>query len=253
MAITKVTNRVLEDESVGTAQLQTAIQTLLSNIRYVQTEAVIGSTECKFGYFGETTKARGDTYFGADVNATYLADFKRVNENGTVELVRMENINPLTYAPWQNFFPYKPTGNVVSTKIFAKITNMDTTGSNDDLTYTLYVNWLDNKAIITGNYILTSFDGGTNNQTFIKQWDFTNGVDATIRTDANSVESRFNTLGERSYAATFNTYTGDCEYVIGITTAGINKLPVFKYNGSIDPTINETANISLFIENTFRY
>jgi hypothetical protein len=220
----------------------------------VQTEAVIGSTECKFGYFSGTTKARGNTYFNPRyVNAAYLADFKRVNENGTVELVRAETIDPLTYAPWQNFFPYKPPGKVISTKVTARISNMDSTGSNDDLNYNLFVNWLTNKAIITGNYILASYNTGTANQTFIKQWDFTSGADATILTDLTSPQARFNQLGERPFATPFGNYTGNCEYVIGITPTGITKLPTFKYNGPSDPTINETANISLFIENTFTY
>lgn len=252
-------NNNFSNLAANDCSLLTLVNALSGLVTYKTTAAAIGSTECKFGYFGAATKARGDTYFLSNVgqnsvSVNNLADFKHVNEQGTVEFVRMEDVTPLTYTPWKNFFPYKPIGKIISTRIDARVNNMDSTGSNDDLNYTLYVNWTNNKAIITGNYILASLNGGTGNQTFIKQWDFTTGADAIIRTDYSpTTESRFNQLGERNFVGSYSVYTGDCEYVVGVTPSGITKLPTFKYNGSVDPTINETANISLFIENTFKY
>jgi hypothetical protein len=215
-------------------------------LTYIQTESVIGSTETTQGFFDRTTRAQGTRFFPA---VERLADFRWEKADNTVVLVRMETVTPATYTPWQNFFPYKPfpTSKLVSTKMTVRQPVMDTSTSKDQMNYIFHVDWVNNKALVTGAY--DEYQAHHQNQfVFIKKWDFTQGQEISILMDSNTTSPNFNRLGERNQThSTAGNPPSPLKAQI-TPVEGIQKLPVWNYTG-----YSETSNISIFIENTFRH
>jgi hypothetical protein len=207
-----------------------------------QIETVIGSTATLDGAISATTKAQGSGYFPA-VNR--LADFRWEKANGTVELVRMETVTPSTYTPWQNFFPYKPAGNIKSTKFTVTQPVMDSSSSQDCMDYIFYVDWVNKLAWMTGSYKLFDDNFTAANFVFNKKWSFVSGNEVVILSDSNTAGANYNQLGER-HGTSFLEANPPSPLKAQVAANGILKIPVWFYTG-----FNETSNVSIFIENTF--
>ena len=218
------------------------LNSLSAFLTTTQIETVIGSTATLDGAISATSKAQGSNYFPA---AAYLADFRWEKANGTVELTRMETVTPSTYAPWQNFFPYKPNGNIKSTKFTVSQPVMDSSSSQDCMDYIFYVDWVNAIAWMTGSYKLFDDNFTQGNFVFNKKWNFSSGNEIAILTDSNTVNANFNQLGER-HSSSFLASNLPSPLKAQVSTNGILKIPVWFYTG-----FNETTNVSIFIENTF--
>lgn len=229
--------------------LRKAIRALATSSTYVGVETVIGCTQTGLGYFSKDTVAAG-IYNPLASDVRYLADFNWQKQDGTQLVQRMEEVTPLTYKPWQNFFPYKPESGLVgtdfpnytisSTKMQIQQGSIDPS-SSEDMRYTLYVDWQRRRAFITGMYRLPSQVLST--VVFNRGWTFNNDTGLqTISTDGFGG----NVLGEKNVIAAYYASGGQGSYVVHVNTGGIHALPVWNYN-----TFNETSNVSIFIENTY--
>ena len=218
------------------------LNSLSAFLTTTQIETVIGSTATLDGAISATSKAQG-SYFP---NIAYLADFRWEKANGTVELVRMETVTPSTYAPWQNFFPYKPAGNIKSTKFTVSQPSIDNSGSLECMDYTFYVDWINTNAWIAGTYKWFSDSYSQGSFVFNKKWNFATGNEITIISD-NTTGTNYNQLGERHRNAVLDwASAGSNPLRAQVSLNGILKIPVWFYT-----SFNETANVSIFIENTF--
>jgi hypothetical protein len=237
-------------------EYQTLIQQLSSQITFTKYETVIGSASTKSGCISGDTLAQGVTTPGSTQR---LADFNWKKGDGTELVVRMENVNLATYTPWSNFFPYKPTFSnkiLLRSKFFVQQPCLDAS-STDLQTYTLLVDWENATATYTGSYFLGSSPG--NNRVFNKRWNFTNGSETQLKIDSNVVSTFVNTLGESNsnYSAEVFYYTTVMRCKIS-TSVGIESIPLWTYwGGGVAGTdtrtiLQETAGVSMFIENTFR-
>jgi hypothetical protein len=214
---------------------------------YTQVESVIGSTETINGFIGKTTLARGTGFFPP--SNSFLADFNWQKANGTSEVVRMELVNPASYAPWQNFFPYKPAGKLKHTKMTIQQPVMDNSGSIECMFFTFFVDWSTNIAVLNGTYQFSNDFVIQKQFVFNKRWNFATTPEIAIATDSNTVGAVFNTLGERNAVIDQGVSSGNttgAPLIARITSSGIEKIPVWSY-----PGFAETSNVAIFIENTF--
>jgi hypothetical protein len=233
--------------------LRRAIRSLATSSTYTGIETVIGCTQTGLGYFSKDTVAIG-AYNPVSSDVRYLADFNWQKQDGNQVVQRMEGVTPLTYKPWQNFFPYKPESFVVgtdfpnyilgSTKMTVRQGVMDNTTSTDVMDYTLHVNWVGRRAFITGRYTIASTSYST--AVFNRGWVFNNDTGPqTINTDGFGG----NTLGERNVIVHQYANGGQGPYIVHVNSGGIHTLPVWNYA----PAFNETSNVSIFIENTYLF
>lgn len=258
MSSCNLTQNILETECIGDSltkitgnfsSLDTAVCDLTDMVNqlkasqtFTQIETVIGPTATLDGAISATTKAQGN-YTPPSVNR--LADFRWEKADGTIELVRMETVTLSTYAPWQHFFPYKPSGNIKSTKFLVSQPVADTT-SLDLIQYTFYVDWINSLAWFTG-YYYEAYRG--NPWVFNKKWNFSSGQEIIILSDNTLTYPKYNQLGERPGAYALDDYSGNGGSPMKAQispTQGILQIPVWFYS-----VLNETAHVSIFIENTF--
>jgi hypothetical protein len=233
------------------ANFDTRITDLISNYCFIEKQEIVtGCSTTELGYFGADTAATTSVVaYRSTVDR--LADFNWKKQDGTSELVRMESVNIGTYRPWQNFFPYRPSvagATIHTTKINARLPQMDATGSKDYMEYTFFVNWETKDVLITGYYyewLLTA-----NAHIFLKKWNFETNSQAEVRIDfdKDGGAAGTNTLGERNID-TFRSdfYSLNSPIKAQVTNIGITKMPLW----SVIP-IFEGTNISLFIENKYR-
>lgn len=236
---------------------------IMPKLTYTEVEAVIGCTQTEKGYIGNDTVAIGEYYPAVE----RLADFRWERADGTFLYFRNENVwfsallkatggesRLKAYKPWQYFFPYRPRtsrspfGPVLSTKMTVIQPVMDNTTSKDQMNYILYVDWVNNKATITGTY--DEYAGSHQNQAvFNKKWDFSDGAMQTIEYDSNRGVTGTNTRGERNVYEFPATYSFNSPLKMQIDPVqGIRAIPVW----SVLP-VKETSNVSIFIENTYSY
>jgi hypothetical protein len=231
--------------------LRRAIRALVASSTYVGVETVIGCTQTGLGYFSKDTLAIG-AYNPTPSDSRYLADFNWQKQNGTQEVQRMEATAIATYKPWQSFFPYKPESGLAgidfpnyaisSTKMQVQQGTMDSSTSNENMRYTLYVDWQRRRAFITGMYMLAS--GSYNTAVFNRGWTFNNDTGPqSIQTDGFGG----NVLGERNIINAYYASGGQGPYIVHVNNGGIHALPVWNFA----PAFNETSNVSIFIENTY--